>query len=51
VDACFSQAPAIVFQAGSHHETVRMAYPDYARLAKPLVGEFCLHEREKSVGE
>jgi Ala-tRNA(Pro) deacylase len=51
VDACLSQAPAIVFQAGNHHEAVRMAYPEYARLAKPLLGEFCTHEREKSVGE
>lgn len=51
VDACLSQAPAIVFQAGNHHEAVRMAYADYARLAKPLLGEFCMHEREKSVGE
>ncbi|HSL48010.1 MAG TPA: YbaK/EbsC family protein [Candidatus Deferrimicrobiaceae bacterium] len=51
VDACLSQAPAIVFQAGNHHEAVRMAYPDYARLAKPLLGEFCMHEREKSIGE
>lgn len=51
LDACLSQAPAIVFQAGNHHEVVRMAYPDYARLAKPLLGEFCTHEREKSVSE
>ncbi|HEY7654616.1 MAG TPA: YbaK/EbsC family protein [Methylomirabilota bacterium] len=51
VDACLSQAPAIVFPAGNHHEVVRMAYAEYARLAKPLLGEFCTHEREKSVGE
>jgi Ala-tRNA(Pro) deacylase len=51
VDACFSQAPAIAFQAGNHHEVVRMVYAEYARLAKPLRGEFCTHEREKSVSE
>lgn len=51
VDACSSQAPAIVFQGGNHHEVVRMAYREYARLVKPLLGEFCMHEREKSIGE
>jgi Ala-tRNA(Pro) deacylase len=51
VDACLSQGQAIVFQAGNHHEVVRMAYPEYARLAKPLLGEFCMHEREKSTSE
>jgi len=42
---------AIVFPAGDHHEAVRMAYPEYARLAKPALGEFCTHEREKSISE
>jgi len=51
VDACLSQAPAIVFPAGNHHEVVRMAYTEYARLVKPLLGEFCMHEREKSISE
>jgi Ala-tRNA(Pro) deacylase len=51
VDACVSQAQAIAFQAGNHHEVVRMGYAEYARLAKPLLGEFCTHEREKSVSE
>lgn len=51
VDACLSQAGTIIFRAGNHHEVVRMAYSDYARLARPVSGEFCLHEREKSVGE
>jgi Ala-tRNA(Pro) deacylase len=50
-DACLSRVPAIVFQAGTHHEAVRMAYPEYTRLATPRLGEFCLHEREKIVGE
>lgn len=51
VDACLSQAQEIVFQAGNHHEAVRMAYAEYARLTKPLLGEFCTHEREKSIDE
>lgn len=50
-DACLARAPAIVFQAGNHHEVVRMAYSEYARLARPVLGEFCTHEREKSISE
>jgi len=49
VDACFPRAQDIVFQAGNHHEVVRMRYADYERLVKPAVGEYCLHEREKSM--
>lgn len=49
IDACFAGAEEIVFQAGNHHEVVRMRYPEYARLVKPIAGEFCLHAREKSV--
>lgn len=46
-DNCFHRDGAIVFQAGNHHEVVRMTYADFARLVRPVVGEFCLHEREK----
>lgn len=49
IDACFSRAREIVFQGGNHHEVVRMAYTDYERLAKPIAGEFCLHERDKDM--
>jgi len=41
----------MVVQAGNHHEVVRMAYPEYARLARPVLGEFSTHEREKSISE
>ena len=51
IDACFPRAQEFVFQAGNHHEVVRMRYEDYEGLVKPVVGEFCLHEREKSVSE
>jgi len=44
VDQEVSALPEIVFRAGSHHELVAMAYPDYARLAKPRVGDFCVHD-------
>ena len=49
IDACFPRAPTIVFQAGNHHEVMRMPYAEYVRLVKPVLGEFCLHEREKDV--
>jgi Ala-tRNA(Pro) deacylase len=49
VDACFPREGDIVFSAGNHHEVVRMPFADYARTVNPVVGEFCLHDREKSV--
>jgi Ala-tRNA(Pro) deacylase len=48
VDACFPKAEAIYFQAGNHREVVRMQYEDFERLAHPVVGEFCLHERDRT---
>lgn len=39
VDKPLSEVPEIVFNAGTHTETVRMAYSDYARLVKPEVVE------------
>ncbi|MBI3080348.1 MAG: YbaK/EbsC family protein [candidate division NC10 bacterium] len=44
VDQEVAALPEIVFRAGSHHELVAMAYADYARLAKPRVGDFCVHD-------
>lgn len=35
-----SEVGDIVFNAGSHAETIRMAYTDFARLAKPRVAAF-----------
>lgn len=43
VDACFPQAGEFAFQAGNHHEVVRMKYAEYERLARPVVAEFCRH--------
>jgi Ala-tRNA(Pro) deacylase len=51
VDACLPQAKEIIFQAGNHHEVIRMGYADYEGMVHPVVGEFCLHERDKNVGE
>lgn len=40
VDASLTENDEIVFNAGNHHQTVRMAYADYARLATPRVARF-----------
>lgn len=37
VDQTLTQDPMIVFQAGTHTETMRMTYADFARLVKPTV--------------
>jgi Ala-tRNA(Pro) deacylase len=50
IDACFRPDRDIYFQAGNHHELVRMPYATYEALVRPVAGEFCLHEREKMVG-
>lgn len=47
VDACFPRAGDFFFQAGTHGEIVRMSYEDFERLVRPVVGEFCLHERDQ----
>ncbi len=43
LDHCFWKASEFFFQAGNHHEVVRMDFEDYVQLARPLAGEFCLH--------
>jgi Ala-tRNA(Pro) deacylase len=43
VDSCFSKAGEFAFQAGNHHEVVRMRYTEYERLARPIVAELCRH--------
>ena len=42
-DACFPEAGDFAFQAGNHHEVVRVKYADWAKLARPTVAEFCRH--------
>ena len=39
VDKGLAEMPEVVFRAGSHTETIRMAYEDYARLVNPTVIE------------
>lgn len=42
VDRSFGSLPDIVFEAGNHHEVVRMRLSDYTRLAGPMFGHFSL---------
>lgn len=42
VDAALAEQPHIVFQAGSHVETIRMAYKDFANLVQPKVSGFAI---------
>jgi osmotically-inducible protein OsmY/prolyl-tRNA editing enzyme YbaK/EbsC (Cys-tRNA(Pro) deacylase) len=37
VDQTLTEDPSIVFQAGTHSETMRIQYADFARLVKPTV--------------
>lgn len=40
VDQALAQEGDIVFRIGTHRETLKVAYADYARLAKPMVADF-----------
>ncbi|MBI3330635.1 MAG: YbaK/EbsC family protein [Candidatus Omnitrophica bacterium] len=40
VDQGFSEAEAIVFNAGTHADTITMRYADFANLVKPKAGAF-----------
>jgi len=43
VDRALAGDGEIVFQAGTHHDTMKIAYQDYARLAQPNVADFATH--------
>ncbi len=43
VDRVLTEDPSFVFQAGSHVETLKIKYSDYARLISPKVGDFSVH--------
>jgi len=40
VDTLLTQDREIVFEAGNHHEAVKLAYEDFARLVHPKVDDF-----------
>lgn len=39
--SCLGSCPEVSFNAGNHHEAVRMKYADLERVARPKVGAFC----------
>ncbi len=43
VDTALTQDEDIVCAAGSHWQTVRLRYADYARLVQPRVATFARH--------
>jgi Ala-tRNA(Pro) deacylase len=43
VDQVLAEDEFIVFQAGSHVETLKIKYNDYAQLVNPKVGDFSVH--------
>jgi Ala-tRNA(Pro) deacylase len=46
VDRALADDETIVFQAGTHTQTIRMRYADFARLAAPAVVEFAYHPQD-----
>ncbi len=42
VDAALAKDPFVVFNAGSHRETLTIAYADFERLAHPQVADFAV---------
>ena len=43
LDEDFVKQEHILFQAGNHHEVIRMPFADYERLAGPFTRVACLH--------
>lgn len=40
VDRSMGEEPDMIFRIGTHRETMKVAYADFIRLAKPVVGDF-----------
>jgi Ala-tRNA(Pro) deacylase len=40
VDESLAKDKEVIFNAGTHHDAVRMTYEDFVRLAKPIVCSF-----------
>ena len=43
VERALDTEETIVFQAGSHADTMSMRFADFVRLADPTLGEFATH--------
>lgn len=46
VDEALTRDVEIAFEAGTHHELIRMAYTEFERLVKPTVAKFSAPHRE-----
>jgi Ala-tRNA(Pro) deacylase len=49
IDRSLVDEPYIVFQAGTHHTTMKIAMTDYLRLAQPVIGDFVLHHAHEPI--
>ena len=49
IDRSLVEEPYIVFQAGTHHTTMKSAMSDYHRLVNPLIGDFVTHHEHEPV--
>lgn len=49
LDRSLADESSIVFQAGTHHTTIKLAMSDYLRLANPLIGDFVTHHQYEPV--
>jgi Ala-tRNA(Pro) deacylase len=43
VESCFVGEPEMVFNAGTHTESICMHYADFAEMVQPVVGSFGIH--------
>lgn len=43
VDKTLTEDEEIVFQAGTHMDTIKVRYKDFERLAKPKISDFAIH--------
>ena len=50
VDPCLAGDHEVYFQAGNHHEVVRMHFDDFARIARPFTMSECLHKEHAVAG-
>ncbi len=42
VEQSLTRSPEIIFNAGTHEDTIRMKYADFSRLVEPIVYSFAL---------
>ncbi len=49
LDRMLVEEPYMIFQAGTHHTTMKIAMSDYQRLVEPVVVDFALHHNQESI--